>query len=147
MVRYLLFRALSIALVATVFSQSTLAFAQEKPKEVSPKEAVLKADLWLAILEGDLSKVKIAIAKGADPNGRNWLEFTPLMFAASRGNQIIITGRLFHQALNKIKVAIDGIDHGTPHDILYPHANFVVQHIRIRYQNDLAGTRGAGEMD
>jgi ankyrin repeat protein len=54
------------------------------------KAEVLKADLFIAISKQRPAEVKRLLARGADPNGRNWLSLTPLMWAASRGNQEIV---------------------------------------------------------
>jgi ankyrin repeat protein len=42
-------------------------------------------DLFLAVGRGDLAAVKTLLARGANPNARNFLMMTPLMYAALRG--------------------------------------------------------------
>jgi ankyrin repeat protein len=63
---------------------------QDAPKPpVGPGAEVpdpLGPDLFIAIHENDLPRVKELLARGAKPNGRNWLGLTPLLWAASLGN-------------------------------------------------------------
>src|SRR5688572_2247909 len=60
----------------------------QNPKEL--KAQALLADVFIATREHNPAAVKAALDKGADVNGRNWLGFTPLMWAAMKGdNQIV----------------------------------------------------------
>ncbi len=81
-----------IALAAT--AQSGAAPQDEKAR----KAGILTAELFLAILNDKPADAEAALARGADPNGRNWLGFTPLMWAAVRGNQQIGDALLDHHA-------------------------------------------------
>lgn len=45
----------------------------------------LGPDLFLAIGRRDPAGIRALLARGADPNARNFLQFTPLMFAAASG--------------------------------------------------------------
>ena len=71
--------------------------AQTKPHPTANAE-LRKAELFIAIRENNPAAVKHALAQGADPNGRNWLNFTPLMWAANRGNRSIAALLLQHGA-------------------------------------------------
>ena len=48
-----------------------------------PPQGKLGEDLFLAIDHRDLSEIKSLLSRGADPNARNGLEFTPLYIAAA----------------------------------------------------------------
>ncbi len=48
-----------------------------------PSRGKLGQDLFIAIGRGDISGVEALLAKGADPNARNGLEFMPLYMAAA----------------------------------------------------------------
>jgi ankyrin repeat protein len=56
--------------------------AQNGPPPGDP----LGPDLFMAIGKRDSATVKALLAKGAKPDGRNWLNMTPLMWAAATGN-------------------------------------------------------------
>ncbi len=58
----------------------------------------LTSKLFVAITNHDDAAVKSAIAKGADPNGRNWVGFAPTMWAAARGSQSEVDFLLTHGA-------------------------------------------------
>src|SRR5690349_14401517 len=51
----------------------------------------LGQDLFFAIGRRDLAGVQALIKKGADPNSRNGLEFTPLYMAAASHQQDVMT--------------------------------------------------------
>ncbi len=52
----------------------------------APKREDLGPDLFLAVGRKDAAAVKALLAKNADPNARNFLSFTPLMFAGIVGD-------------------------------------------------------------
>jgi ankyrin repeat protein len=65
---------------------------QDAPKPPAPPAGAeapdpLGPDLFIAIRENDIVKVKELLAKGAKPNGKNWLGMTPVLWAASTGNE------------------------------------------------------------
>lgn len=64
--------------------------AQPIPDEKNLKSEALKADLFISITRRDPAGVKSALARGAGVNERNWLAFTPLMWAAGRGNREVV---------------------------------------------------------
>lgn len=72
--------------------------AQTPPDAKTQKANLLKAELFIAIRNNDPAAVKTTLAQGGDTNARNWLDFTPLMWAASRGNQEIVEMLLSHGA-------------------------------------------------
>jgi len=94
MQRGLAVAALFAAVTAPAVAQSVGAPQDEKTR----KAGVLTADLFLAITHDDPAAADTALAQGADPNGRNWLGFTPLMWAAMKGNQKIADSLLAHKA-------------------------------------------------
>lgn len=65
------------------------ATAQTAPPP-DPKAALSRAELFIAIRDNNASAVKQLLANGADANGRNWLDFSALMWAAMRGNRDIM---------------------------------------------------------
>ncbi len=86
-----------VSVIALVGVLQMPLLAQPKPK-VAANSALSKAELFIAIRDKNVSAVKRALADGADPNGRNWLDFTPLMWAAMRGNSQIVDLLLVHGA-------------------------------------------------
>jgi ankyrin repeat protein len=84
----------SLLLVASMAATT----AQALPADKSRKAEILNAELFIAIRTHDAAAVKSALARGADPNARNWLNFTPLMWAAARGNLQIADILLAHGA-------------------------------------------------
>ena len=60
--------------------------AQNPPDAAALKAHALTADLFIAIRDRDPRAVKASLDAGADPNARNFLGFTALMWAASRGD-------------------------------------------------------------
>lgn len=77
--------ALFTAITIPAIAQSGDGHQDEKTR----KAGIASAELFLAILHNDPAAADAALARGADPNGRNWLGFTPLMWAAVSGNQKI----------------------------------------------------------
>jgi ankyrin repeat protein len=73
-------RLLPLLCAAAVLAPAS-AFALPDPSKPS-KADLLKADLFVATTNGDLAATKAAVAAGADINGRNWLDFSPVMNAA-----------------------------------------------------------------
>jgi len=94
MVKGLGMAALFAAIATPAFAQAGDAPQDEKTR----KAGILNAELFLAITHDDPSAADAALAHGADPNGRNWLGFTPLMWAAMKGNQKIADTLLAHKA-------------------------------------------------
>lgn len=66
------------------------AIAQSPASPKPTKADVVKADLFIAITKQRPGDVKAALARGADPNRRNWLTLTPVMWASMRGNSQIV---------------------------------------------------------
>ena len=60
----------------------------QDPKEI--RAQTLLADVFIATRDHNLAAVKAALDNGADVNGRNWLGFTPLMWAAMQGDNRIV---------------------------------------------------------
>lgn len=77
----------SIASAAVVALLPHLCCAQGPPDTRSPKTILLTSQLFVAIRDNDDEGVRTALKNGSDPNGRNWLGFTPLMWASARGRQ------------------------------------------------------------
>src|SRR5262245_6138126 len=73
----------SLAIVAALSLVTSIAGAQAPPDEKTQKAMLHKAELFIAITNRDAAGAKAALARGADPNSRNWLDFTPLMWAAA----------------------------------------------------------------
>jgi ankyrin repeat protein len=71
---------------------------QPPQDEKTRKAGVLNAELFLAITHNDPAAAETALAKGADPDGRNWLKVTPLMWAALMGNRSIGDTLIAHHA-------------------------------------------------
>jgi len=92
--RGLVAAALFAAITAPALAQSGDAPQDEKTR----KAGILNAELFLAITHDDSAAADAALAHGADPNGRNWLGFTPLMWAAMKGNQKIADTLIAHKA-------------------------------------------------
>lgn len=84
MKRLLLF---AVTLVLTIGKGAS---AKPPPPPKATKAEILTAELFIAIRDHDHAGVKSALARGADPNKRNWLNFTPLMWAALRGEPPIV---------------------------------------------------------
>lgn len=66
--------------------------------EQARKAQALTADLFIAIRNNDVSAVNATLSRGADPNNRNWLGFSGLMWAAMFGNQQIVDTLIAHHA-------------------------------------------------
>ena len=78
----------SLLVTATLLTAiGTCAAAQPSPKAGPGKADFVKADLFIALRDRDPGATLAALRNGADPNGRNWLSLTPLMWAALRGEQ------------------------------------------------------------
>ncbi len=76
------------ALLATfILPTFTLLATAQTPQESA---ALKRAELFIAIRDNDAAGVKRSLAQGADANSRNWLDFSPLMWAAMCGNQEIV---------------------------------------------------------
>src|SRR5438128_747211 len=58
----------------------------------------LGPDLFMAAGKNDLAKVEALLKRGADPNARNFLSFTPLIFTAMCGHEAIAKTLLAHGA-------------------------------------------------
>jgi ankyrin repeat protein len=83
-----LMRCLSVGtfllpLVLALTASPVLARSSTEPP--APPRGKLGQDLFLAINRGDLPGVRSLLKRGADPNARNGLEFTPLFLAAASG--------------------------------------------------------------
>src|ERR1051326_5279637 len=88
----------TVVALALALATITPTLAQGPPDPKALKADLLKADLFIAVTKHNLAGVKTALSKGADPNSRNWLEFTPLMWAAMRGDRNIIDELEAHKA-------------------------------------------------
>jgi ankyrin repeat protein len=82
--------AFLVGITGTVAAVSSMAgFGQAPPASRRstdpplPARGKLGQELFLAIDHRDLSQVQALLAKGADPNARNGLEFTPIYIAAA----------------------------------------------------------------
>jgi ankyrin repeat protein len=75
------------AVAVTAASPLTLLFQEQTGRKTTdpplPAQGKLGQDLFLAIDHRDVKGVQQLLAKGADPNSRNGLEFTPLYIAAA----------------------------------------------------------------
>ncbi len=78
------------AVVLTLFAFAGVAIGQPAPSASSEKEKILNAELFIAIRSHDSAAVEKVISSGADVHMRNWLNFTPLMWAACQGDQKIV---------------------------------------------------------
>src|SRR5579871_1734103 len=78
------------ALLAAVAWTATAQPGAPSQSDPERKAQRLTAELFLAINRGDPKGVSAVLARGADPNGRNWLGLTALMWAANRGNAQIV---------------------------------------------------------
>ncbi|HLJ55356.1 MAG TPA: ankyrin repeat domain-containing protein [Chthonomonadaceae bacterium] len=58
----------------------------------------LGPDLYMAIHAGNDEAVHALLAKGAQTEARNWLGFTPLLWAVARGNQPACEALIMHKA-------------------------------------------------
>ncbi|MCW3053500.1 MAG: Ankyrin [Chthonomonadales bacterium] len=92
-------RGLAVAALFAAITVPAVAQSGGAPQDEKTRKAgILTADLFLAITHDDPTAADMALAHGADPNGRNWLGFTPLMWAALKGNQKIADTLLAHKA-------------------------------------------------
>src|SRR5579862_357720 len=76
----------SAATIAASYGFRAMNAAQQPRKSTDPPVAArgkMGQDLFLAIDHRDLAGVQALIQKGADPNSKNGLEFTPLYIAAA----------------------------------------------------------------
>jgi len=74
-------RAVLLAAAALLpLGASGQAARKTKPQEVR------NADLFIAIRNGDTQAMRAALDSGANPNSRNWLNITPLHWAAMNGS-------------------------------------------------------------
>src|SRR5579871_1272701 len=87
----------ALALLSLILMPTTVT-AREVPDKQPAQASLLTTDLFAAIRDHDDAGVAAALAKGADPNARNWLGFTPLMWAAVRGDQSVVNRLLTHGA-------------------------------------------------
>ncbi|HEY3282350.1 MAG TPA: ankyrin repeat domain-containing protein [Armatimonadota bacterium] len=60
--------------------------ANDRICSAAPNKALMGADLFIAIREHDHAAVQSLLGRGADPNLRNWLGITPLMWSALKGD-------------------------------------------------------------
>ncbi|HLK60181.1 MAG TPA: ankyrin repeat domain-containing protein [Chthonomonadaceae bacterium] len=93
-------QALSVG-IALLGALSSPGFAQPGAPPQTEKERkahLLNAELFIAIRDHDLAQVNAVLGQGADPNGRNWLGFSPLMWAANSGALPIVDTLLAHHA-------------------------------------------------
>jgi ankyrin repeat protein len=72
--------------------------AAQMPPQPDAKAALNRAELFIAIRDNDAAGVKKSLAQGADPNSRNWLDFSALMWAAMCGNREIAETLITHGA-------------------------------------------------
>ncbi|HLK61433.1 MAG TPA: ankyrin repeat domain-containing protein [Chthonomonadaceae bacterium] len=96
MKRYCLF-----LLVLLLFTTLRPGLAQPGPPpqtENERKAQLLTAEMFIAIRNNDAAEVNRLIANGTDPNNRNWLGFTSLMWAGLFGNSQIVDSLLAHHA-------------------------------------------------
>jgi ankyrin repeat protein len=76
--------------LALAFAPPTKPPPQFQARKPATKAEILTADLFLAITNKNPAAVRSVLARKADPNGRNWLGFTALMWAANRGEPSIV---------------------------------------------------------
>ncbi len=83
---------LNSLMVPALLILSAPALSQSPPPDdpKAMKAQALLADAFIGIRDQNPAAVKAALDNGADPNGRNWLGFTPLMWAAMRGDNRIV---------------------------------------------------------
>ena len=87
--------------LALTFAIGSGAFAQSADK-IAKTKAQFNADLMIAISNHQVLDAKTALQNGADPNGRNWLGITPLMWASVRGEDAVV------EQLLKSKAELEG---------------------------------------
>src|SRR5579863_4395600 len=90
----------SLCLALSLLVSAGMSAMAQSPIQPKPNKAnvanlsnltdLRKAELFIAITSRDPAAVKGALVRGADPNGRNWLDFTPLMWAAGRGDRQVV---------------------------------------------------------
>src|SRR5262249_11400980 len=71
---------------------ASVALAQSPPPGAPPGPGagmpdLTTPDMFLATIRNDIPALKALLAKGANPNCRNFLSFTPLMLAAATGHE------------------------------------------------------------
>jgi ankyrin repeat protein len=73
---------------------TTPVLARTSTEPPVPPRGRLGQDLFLAVAHRDLAGVNVLLKRGADPNARNGLEFTPLFMAAASGQPQVMAALL-----------------------------------------------------
>jgi ankyrin repeat protein len=76
--------SIGVALLATTW------IVTHRPASAAPVAGKLGPELFLAVGKKDLAGVNALLGRGADPNARNFLQMTPLIFAAFTGETGIV---------------------------------------------------------
>ncbi len=140
----LLVLAGNISVAAVVMSTTGLHNLQEKQgrKSTEPPMAArgkMGQDLFLAIDHRDVAQVKALLSKGADPNSRNGLEFTPL-YIASASYQMDVMCELLKAGAEPDAES----NYGTPLMFAASSGNVVGARILLGKGVDIEATRNDG---
>ncbi len=87
-----------IALVSAMPRQATAQPGPPPQDEKARKAQLLSTELFIAIRNNNSSEVSALLSRGADPDSRNWLGFTPLMWSAMISTPEIVDKLLAHHA-------------------------------------------------
>lgn len=129
--------ALGVASISGARSQD-----QQKRKTTDPPtmaKGKLGQDLFLAIDHRDISAVKNLIEKGADPNSRNGLEFTPIYVAAA-SYQMDVMGELLKAGADPDAES----NYGTPLMFAAATGNIAGANILLAKDVDINASRNDG---
>ena len=135
---------LSIAAAAWSITGKSIRMNQEKQARKSTEAPIMPKgkmgqDLFLAIDHRNTAEVQALIKKGADPNSRNGLEFTPLYIAAA-SYQMDVMGELLKAGAN----ADAESNYGTPLMFAAATGNIAGANILLAMGVNINATRNDG---